>query len=643
MFTFALENGIVNVCYNGRPLLKNITLQIRLRRGEPFCCAPRECTHQNGQAILLFKTDDRLEKLALHLIGNTESAQLSIDAKAGETFSYEDFTFAAEAAVTIGFSYALPVKGMLSSSLRDDPFWQEPTYEKSFLKLPPKTQSILAHSSLHYHFLALEQDAFRCSFSGSTVSLSPGYSHLTALHGAFLGMAASQNPYRAVENNFSFCRQTGGLHVPLRSDRVYPEIFEYLGFCTWDAFYTDVNAAGIFKKLEEFKQKQIPIRWVIIDDGWMQTENGKLCSFSEDKTKFPEGLASAIRRMKEDYNILYVGVWHAFAGYWYGVTPNSELHRAQQENLFVTPTGWVLPKPERTYRFYSAWHSYLREQGVDFVKVDAQSGLSPKLDETLPCVQGVRLYHEGLEKSVAQYFNGAMINCMGMDMENIQNRPISALNRNSKDFQPRLPQSFFTHATANLSFAPVHSQIHYCDFDMFWSQNGANSAILRAISGGPVYVSDSVGNSDAALLHALCESDGRIRRLPQNAYPALSCLYCDCQREGKPLLAINRYNENYMAAAFGPDAPTEGRLALSDLPGAPPEAVFLAQEYFTKKFYLIKINRPLAFALESGQCALWNLYRVSNGSALVGDPDKMAGIMNLVKTIPLKSCSIERQ
>ena len=55
------------------------------------------------------------------------------------------------------------------------------------------------------------------------------------------------------------------------------------------------------------------------------------------------------------------------------------------------------------------------------------------------------------------------------------------------------------------------------DWDMFHSGHaaGAYHAAARAISGGPVYISDVPGKHDAALLRRLCAGDGRALRCAQ--------------------------------------------------------------------------------------------------------------------------------
>ena len=65
-------------------------------------------------------------------------------------------------------------------------------------------------------------------------------------------------------------------------------------------------------------------------------------------------------------------------------------------------------------------------------------------------------------------------------------------------------------------------------------------AAARAVSGGPVYVSDAPEKHDAALLKKLAFHDGSLPRCIRNARPPAAALYLDPQRRaGDPLLLQN--------------------------------------------------------------------------------------------------------
>ncbi|GLT31928.1 hypothetical protein SLA2020_066270 [Shorea laevis] len=84
------------------------------------------------------------------------------------------------------------------------------------------------------------------------------------------------------------------------------------------------------------------------------------------------------------------------------------------------------------------------------------------------------------------------------------------------------------------------------DWDMFQSTHpcAAFHAASRAISGGPIYVSDSVGKHNFDLLKRLVLPDGSILRCEYYALPTRGCLFEDPLHDGKTMLKIwnlNRY------------------------------------------------------------------------------------------------------
>ncbi|KAK9104393.1 hypothetical protein Scep_021237 [Stephania cephalantha] len=83
------------------------------------------------------------------------------------------------------------------------------------------------------------------------------------------------------------------------------------------------------------------------------------------------------------------------------------------------------------------------------------------------------------------------------------------------------------------------------DWDMFMSVHpcAAFHAASRAISGGPIYVSDAVGKHDFELLKRLVLPDGSVLRCEGYALPTRDCLFEDPLHDGKTLLKIWNLNK----------------------------------------------------------------------------------------------------
>ena len=157
-----------------------------------------------------------------------------------------------------------------------------------------------------------------------------GFSRLDGM----LGVAAvSDDPYRAIHECVRVI--AARTHVRMRSERAFPQELTGLGWCTWDSLGQDVSERAIIAKMEEFRRKNIPVSWVLLDDGWSDVDrkNGTLRSFGADPSRFPKGLSHTVRLLKDEFGVKYVGVWQAFQGYWNGVDPNGEVARRMKESL----------------------------------------------------------------------------------------------------------------------------------------------------------------------------------------------------------------------------------------------------------------------------------------------------------------------
>jgi len=580
----------------------------------------------------------------------TDGVSLTVSAKIGEDTAvfYLDAKceagFAPKNAITAELGGIKP-DALLGSHHNHECFLY-PTFINDYSELKPKTQSLFVKvGDSHYHMLPLCGDNFRCEFEEGKLRISSGKSGLTSLTGEFLAVAKADDPFKAVDKSYSFARKVGAVRVPLIGDREYPEMFEGLGWCTWDAFYNNVTSDGIYQKLDELKEKGIDLGWMIIDDGWLSIDEMRLTSF-EARTQFPEGLKACISKIKNEYGVKYVGVWHAFHGYWEGIHHDSELAKQyadvlEKMNVPTSKPPYLVPAldADRAEKFWNAWYEYLSDCGVDFVKVDDQSASTRFYGEMMPTAQACRRAHEGIERAAKKYLNGVILNCMGMDMENVLARPYTAVSRNSDDFFPNKDRSFIAHLTQNVYNAVWHSKMYYCDFDMWWSglpESAVQSGVLRAISGSPVYVSDKVGESIAANISPIVE-DGNILRCDYAARPTYDCFYTDCYASGKHLKIWNRSGESFGVAAFNVgDGELYDSMDFGEVPEMwNAECEYMSYEYFTKKFTRVNKNTSVSVTLERDGCAVWSLYPIKNDAngeyIMLGDVSKYVPIASKKK------------
>ncbi|MGH4049774.1 MAG: Sip1-related alpha-galactosidase [Clostridium sp.] len=483
------------------------------------------------------------------------------------------------------------IQGLMANYMHSD-WWTRPHFDKDISKLPPRTQSLLWKDEKSYNYLLpVCDDIFKTELCGKEkhieILLSPYDSGHTNFVATSFFIGTGDNPFDLSKKLVEMGLKLLGSGGKTRGQRRYPDMLEYFGWCSWDAFYYDINEKGIMDKAEEFKKLGVPAKWFIVDAGWSDDVDYHLNSFKPNKVKFPEGFGGIIEKLKEEYGLEWVGVWHTMIGYWNGIYDKGPIATEMPQSLYKTKAGKLIPYPEasRAFEFWNKWHSYLRNEGVDFVKVDYQSCLVNMLKNNVSIGKATKEAHGALEASVGKNFDNRMINCMGMGSENLWHRPMSSISRNSDDFFPSKKDSFKEHALQNAYNSFFTSNFIWGDWDMWWTnhEQAVNNGVLRAISGGPIYVSDPVGTTVAEQLWPVMLKDGRILRCDQNALPTVDCLMVNPLEEKIPLKLWNKVKETYVIACFNINIREEevvGNISLKDIPGYE-SSRYLVHEHFT--------------------------------------------------------------
>uniref|UniRef100_A0A803M7F4 Stachyose synthase n=1 Tax=Chenopodium quinoa TaxID=63459 RepID=A0A803M7F4_CHEQI len=96
--------------------------------------------------------------------------------------------------------------------------------------------------------------------SGSTLVKSSSFKAIAYIH-------VSDNPYNIMREACSAIR----VHLNtfrLLEEKSTPSIIDRFGWCTWDAFYLTVDPQGAWCGVEDFTDGGVPLKFLIIDDGW---------------------------------------------------------------------------------------------------------------------------------------------------------------------------------------------------------------------------------------------------------------------------------------------------------------------------------------------------------------------------------------
>lgn len=549
-------------------------------------------------------------------------------------------------------------------------WWTRPAFVKRWEDLPERTQVVYLDYGNHFgcllfmagsEYKAQAADSRRESScdgaDGETLSvgMTAYCAGQMSLDEPVFVLSEAGTPYEAVELACKAAADRAG--VLLRKEKELPEMFGYLGWCSWDAFYTDINEEKVRQKAEELKEKDVPARWLLLDDGWLSVRDNRLYDLMPEKEKFPEGFSKLMRDLKKDSYVRWVGVWHSLGGYWGGIEPGSKAYEEEKQHLYITRSGKILPSPkaEAGYGFYRDWYEKLRREGIDFVKVDGQSAVKNHYANDIPVSLAARETHKALEGAAAAYMGGRLINCMGMAMENILGRQGSALSRNSDDFVPDNPTGFGEHLLQNAYNAPYHNAFYVCDWDMFWTfhQDAAKHAVLRAISGGPVYFSDRIGDTVKEAVMPLCFSDGRLLCMERAAMPSPDCLFTDPLQEGLIKLGnladcgIDRKKGGAVAVYNLTDKTQETRICAGDIFDLP-KGDYLCVDVMEKKIMgCVSENGGEAFpiSVDKNEFGLYLFVPVICGYSVIGLMEKYISFLGLkeVKMLPDGFLAIARE
>eukprot|EP01135_Chromosphaera_perkinsii_P003893 Nk52_evm10s261 gene=Nk52_evmTU10s261 len=447
-----------------------------------------------------------------------------------------------------------------------------------------------------------------CEFGRCLVGC--GTNPLNVVHTAIRDLCNFLKTKEYVSLNESFQKDVSMDHYDfeMREDKPKAKsLFSGLGWCTWNAFYKDVSEKKIIDFMDDFTSKGgMTPSHVLIDDGWQDVDWGsmRLMSYNAND-KFPKGLKNTVSVLKSAaYGVEYVGVWHAFEGYWKGVSENRRKNSLTNSCIGMFSSddscdGYIpklntfklqdmnLPDfaDSSISNFYNGYHKYLSCQGVNFVKVDNQCGI-----DSLPywvCANKRSAtkktcmfeFQDSLQLSVNRNFglysheksgqvtsvppekllhpperdlqkSEELIHCMCHSIEILFNLKNGNCIRTSDDYFP--DQKSAGHVYENIKTSILSRPVTFGDWDMFFSFNAEADfhAASRAISGGPVYIADEIGKTNFDVLKKLggydlmAQHQNPAMHMLVYEYPAvisLDCVFVDCQVEPKALKICNLF------------------------------------------------------------------------------------------------------
>ncbi|PPD74776.1 hypothetical protein GOBAR_DD28304 [Gossypium barbadense] len=447
-------------------------------------------------------------------------------------------------------------------------WWMIPRTGSSASDIPLETQMLLLEArqgptssqSTYIIFLPVLDGNFRSSLQGNSSdelefcveSGDPAVVTSESPKAVFVNYG--DHPFDLVKDSMMILEKQFGTFALRETKQAMqtPGMLDWFGWCTWDAFYSDVNPQGIKDGLMSLSQGGTPARFLLIDDGWQDTINEfleqgepfvdglhRLANIKENKkfrrianevnSKTPSDLKEFISDTRT-FDLKYVYVWHALLGCWGGLVPNavatknydpklrypilSPVYLANMRDISMDSMGKYgicLVDPDKISQFYDDLHGYLASQDVDGVKVDAQNIL-----ETISAGLGGRVsltrrFQQALEGSIAANFSdNSIICCMAQSTDSIYHLKQSAVSRASDDFYPKEPTTWARHVAAVAFNSILHGELVVPDWDI-----------------------DKPGRHDFKILQRLVLPDGSVLRAKYPGRPSRDCLFTDPVTDGK--------------------------------------------------------------------------------------------------------------
>lgn len=319
----------------------------------------------------------------------------------------------------------------------------------------------------------------------------------------------------------------------LRHTKAYPEMFNYLGWCSWEQYRRDITSDLLVESMQQIEASEVPIRWVLVDDGHQHQTgykmgDSRMLSFKAHPEHFPQGF-KPLMDLKSD-KIKWMGIWHAMNGQWQGLHPDHELDELRpylmpidKKKFEDEPLPLMMPKGDKasSKKFYDALIGSTKAHGFDFVKIDNQNRQIEFYAGKGNPVETVATHAQSLE-AAAENLSGGLINCFCADLLSLYNTKYSAVSRVSVDYLLNNEPKAKSHLLQSYQNTLWMGQLVWPDHDMFHSCDpvcGRMMAVSKAVAGAPIYVSDAATDFVPELIAPLCWKDGKLLRPLAPAVP----------------------------------------------------------------------------------------------------------------------------
>ncbi|MBI2301983.1 MAG: hypothetical protein HYU66_24025 [Armatimonadetes bacterium] len=435
----------------------------------------------------------------------------------------------------------------------------------------------------------------------------------------------------------------------VRGEKHFPEIFEHLGYATWGGLGRTLTAEKVVEALQALHDREVPVRWAVLDEGWQQVDNGqRLQGHGADPTRFPAGLEAAVQTLRGEGRLRHVGLWATLQGGWGGVDPSSPLARSHPNQFAIGVDGTTVPSHEPGGQgFWEDWFAHLGRAGIDVVKVDNQGSARNLYLGREPLDEAVGGSLRNLQHA-ADAAGMALVGSMSLHTECLLNYRSTNVVRVSGDIVPEDRTAAKLHLVHSVMVGAWVSAIAWPDHDGFPSTHPAARAfaLFAALSGGPVYVCDRPGEHDPDLLRSLCLRNGTLLHPAEPARPPASRWFDNPLADDTPLVAVtkaarvprrepvadvrDRWDAQYPATFVGlANVSLNGfrllaRVNLAEL-SLPAAGAYAVSCHFTGERRVLRPDEAIEVTLGELEAELVTVMPIRDGRAMLGLRDKLLG------------------
>lgn len=414
---------------------------------------------------------------------------------------------------------------------------------------------------------------------------------------------------------------TGGMGHLLTQKPPLPHWLHHLG---WES-QGETSHSQVLAAIDSLQNAGIYPSYVILNEGWQelvvnrlsQDDTPSLFSFQAEPTLFPQGLKAIVSDL-QSRGIQHVGVWHGVMGSRGGIHPqlaqHYELPPGPQGQYFL---GYDLG---RTFQFYHDYYSFLREQGVSFLRVGDQNCIYHFCRGGMSATDICKNLQTALQAAASVNFNSAHLNSDCLRNENIFYWTSSRIAR--CDDEPEKPSA--QRIRDNLSQSLWLQHLMYPDMGTWSSQSreAERYAILHALADTVCSLCDEPGTHGKCLISRVALPSGKLLRADSPLTICDDCLFVNPLEQKRVYKAHCRSGHSGVLALFHlhPSC-SEMTVELSsdDIPGLEGEA-FAVYSYQKGWLGLVKPSEVFQCALAPESADVLTFSPVRSQVAVIGCP-----------------------